>query len=131
MLKFADLLNVDDWKKEKHVPVIDCGDKVKAGEKFEIKLSVGKETAHPNTTDHHIRWALLYFQPEGEKTGYQLANRKFTAHGESTQGPDTGPAHTSHAMTVAATLNKSGTIFAVSYCNIHGLWENSRDITVT
>jgi superoxide reductase len=27
-------------------------------------------------------------------------------------------------------LNKSGKIFAISYCNIHGLWENSVDIIV-
>jgi superoxide reductase len=27
-------------------------------------------------------------------------------------------------------LNKCGTIYAVSYCNIHGLWENSKKIRV-
>lgn len=130
MAEFADLLNAYDWKKEKHVPVIECGDRVKAGDTFDIKLSVGKEIAHPNTVDHHIRWVQLYFQPEGEKTGYPLANCDFSAYGESAQEPDKNPAPAGHAMTVATMLNKSGTIFAVSFCNIHGLWENSKDVTV-
>jgi len=40
-----------DWKKEKHVPVIDCPDKVRADELFEVKVSLGKEIAHPNTME--------------------------------------------------------------------------------
>ena len=54
-----------DWKKEKHVPVIDCGDRVKEGENLQVTITVGKEVAHPNTTEHHIRWIQLYFKPEG------------------------------------------------------------------
>jgi superoxide reductase len=38
------------------VPVIECPDALKSGKRFEIKVSVGKEIAHPNTTEHHIRW---------------------------------------------------------------------------
>jgi len=44
-----------DWKKEKHVPVIDCPDEVKAGESVQVKISPGKAVEHPNTTGHHIR----------------------------------------------------------------------------
>ena len=29
-----------DWKKEKHVPVIECADQVKADEFFEVKVSL-------------------------------------------------------------------------------------------
>lgn len=130
MAHFADLPKVDDNKKEKHVPIIECENKVRAGNTFEIKLSVGREIAHPNTIDHHIRWIQLYFQPEGEKIGYPLANCKITAQGESTPGQDKDIAYNGHAATVATMLNKSGTILAVCFCNIHGLWENSRDVTV-
>jgi len=28
-------------------------------------------------------------------------------------------------------IQGSGTLMAMSYCNIHGLWENSRDIEAT
>src|SRR3990170_3005618 len=61
-----------DWKKEKHVPVIECPDAVKADEVFEVRVSIGKEIAHPNTTAHHIRWIALYFHPDGEKFSYQI-----------------------------------------------------------
>jgi hypothetical protein len=32
-----------DWKTEKHVPVIDCPDQVKAGEVFVVTATIGKE----------------------------------------------------------------------------------------
>jgi superoxide reductase len=63
-----------DWKKEKHMPVIDAPAQVKAGELFEVKVSLGKEIAHPNTTEHHISWISLYFLPEGEKFTHQVGH---------------------------------------------------------
>lgn len=54
MTDFKGLFKEADWKKEKHVPVIESPDKVKKGEFFEVKVSLGKEIAHPNTTEHHI-----------------------------------------------------------------------------
>ncbi len=119
-----------DWKTEKHVPVIDCPDQAQAGELCEVKISLGKEIAHPNTTEHHIRWIQLFFKPDGDKFSYQAGNFEFTAHGESTEGPNTGPVHTHHSVTAALRITKSGTLLAAAYCNIHGLWESSRAITV-
>ncbi len=126
----GDILQTEDWKKEKHVPVIDCPDSVKSGETFQITVSVGKEVSHPNTTEHHIRWMQVFFLPEGGKHAYQLANVEFTAHGESVEGTDKGPAYTHHSGTISAKLSKPGTIYAMSLCNIHGLWENSKPIKV-
>ncbi len=34
-----------DWKMEKHVPAIECPDKVKAGDLFPVKVTLGKEIA--------------------------------------------------------------------------------------
>jgi len=119
-----------DWKAEKHVPVIDCPDTVKADEVFDIKASVGKEIAHPNTTEHHIRWIRLYFKPADEKFVYEIGSFEFTAHGESTEGANAGPVYTHHAVTTSLKIKKTGTIFATSLCNIHGLWESSKDIKV-
>ena len=130
MKKFGEHFQTDDWKKEKHVPIIESPDAVKAGEPCQITLSIGKEVSHPNTTEHHIRWIQVYFHPEGEKFSYQLANCEFTAHGESVPGPNEGPAYTHHAVTITAILKKPGTIYALALCNIHGLWENSREIKV-
>ncbi|MBK7921960.1 MAG: Neelaredoxin [Veillonella sp.] len=50
-----------DFKGEKHVPVIEAPAQVAAGEKVKIEVSVGKDIAHPNTTEHHIAWIKLYF----------------------------------------------------------------------
>jgi superoxide reductase len=119
-----------DWKKEKHVPVIDCGDRVKEGENLQVTITVGKEVAHPNTTEHHIRWIQLYFKPEGEKFTYQVGNFEFTAHGESADGANAGPAFSQSSVTTTLILKKSGTLYATSLCNIHGLWENSKAVTV-
>lgn len=46
-------IQTDDWKTEKHVPVIEIV-KIEDG-KVEIRVSVGKEIPHPNTTAHHIK----------------------------------------------------------------------------
>ena len=55
MKKLTDQVQTADWKTEKHVPVIDAPDKVKADEVFRATVTLGKEVAHPNKTEHHIR----------------------------------------------------------------------------
>jgi len=130
MKAFGELFQTADWKTEKHVPVIDCADEVKAGELFIATVSVGKEVAHPNTTDHHIRWITVYFLAEGEKFVYQVGHFEFSAHGESTEGPDKGPVYTNHEVAVTLKVNKPGIIYATSFCNIHGLWQGEKAIKV-
>jgi superoxide reductase len=131
MGKIGELYHTADWKTEKHVPVIDCPDEVNADEVFNVKISIGEEVAHPNTTEHHIRWIRLYFQPDGDKFAYEVGNYEFAAHGESTDGPDTGPVYAHHAATAALKIKKGGTLYASSLCNIHGLWENAKAIKVS
>lgn len=129
-MKFADVMQSADWKAEKHAPVIEAPATVKAGESFLVNLCVGKEIAHPNTTEHHIRWIKLYFKPDNSKFAYDVASVEFNAHGESAEGPNKGPAFTDSCATVAVKLHTSGTLMAASYCNIHGLWESSQAIVV-
>ncbi len=130
MEKIGDLYKKADWKTEKHVPVIECPDKVEADEMFEVKVSIGKEVDHPNTTEHHIRWIQLYFQPEGVQIAYQVAAFEFSAHGESTEGPNEGPVYIHHCAATKMKIKKNGIIYATSLCNIHGLWENARPISI-
>ena len=118
---FGDLIQTADWKKEKHAPVIECPDTVAAGEVFKVKVSVGKEIPHPNTAEHHISWITLYFQPEGDKFPYQVARFEFTGHGE-------GTVFTTPLGSVSLTVDKPGTLRAISFCNIHGLWGGSKAI---
>lgn len=119
-----------DWRSEKHVPVIKAPDSVKAGEVFDVKVTLGKEIAHPNTTEHHISWISLYYHAEDEKFPHQVGHYAFSAHGESTEGPNQGPVYANHEATVSLKISKPGTLHALAFCNIHGLWESSSPIAV-
>jgi superoxide reductase len=128
--KIGELVQKADWKIEKHVPVIECINSVQADEVFEIKVSIGKEVAHPNTTEHHISWISIYFLPDGEKFPTQLIRCEFRAHGESVQGPNKSSIYSHHAITSWMKTGKPGTLIAVSMCNIHGLWQSSKEISI-
>ncbi len=112
-----------DWKTEKHAPIIDAPAKVAAGEVFEVKVSLGKAIAHPNTLEHHIAWMSLYFQPEGSPVPFQVGHFEFSSHGA-------GNVLTAPSGVATLSIEKGGTLQAVSFCNIHGLWEASQPIAV-
>lgn len=125
-----DLFQGVPGKEDKHIPIIEVPDKVKSGEYFTVTVSVGKKISHPNTTVHHIGWVEVYFLPEGEKYPVQLGRFDFLAHGESVKGPDSSTVYTKPEVILNFTTGKPGTIYASSYCNIHGLWQNSKQIVV-
>ncbi len=129
-MKFSEIIQSADWKTEKHIPVIEAPESVKAGEKFTVQVTVGKEIAHPNTTEHHIRWIRLYFKPDDGKFAYDVALFEFDAHGESVDGPNKGLVYTEPAGNIVLKLSGSGTLVATSYCNIHGVWESAKPIKV-
>ncbi|MDO5716100.1 MAG: class II SORL domain-containing protein [Tissierellia bacterium] len=112
-----------DWKGEKHVPVIDAPENVEKDKDFMVNVEIGKEIPHPNEMEHHIVWIKLYYKGEDEKFPVELGTYNFRAHGE-------GDAFAEPKLNVQVKLNKSGTLIATSYCNIHGLWENSQEVTV-
>ena len=126
----SDHIQTADWKSEKHVPVIECPQAVDKDQFFQVKVTLGKEIAHPNTTPHHIRWIEVYFHPDGGKFPFQVARFDFTAHGESPDGPDTSTVYTSPSVLCSFKTDKPGTILASSYCNIHGLWENAKKLAL-
>lgn len=119
----GNLYQSGDWKGEKHVPVIHAPETVKKDETVEVKMVIGEEIAHPNTFEHHIVWIKLYFQPEASKFPVEIGTANLSAHGESDLLTEASAVFNFKATT-------SGTIFATSYCNIHGLWENSAELKV-
>jgi superoxide reductase len=124
------LLQTADWKTEKHVPAIDAPDKIDKGEIVKVLIKVGKEIPHPNTAEHHIKSIEVYFLVPEEKFPYQVARFEFNAHGESTKGPNTSTIYSEPEVAAYFKTDKSGTILVTSYCNIHGVWKNSKDIKV-
>lgn len=122
MNKLKELLQKDDWKNEKHVPVIEA--RQIESNVIEVEVVVGKETKHPNTTSHHIEYIKLLFLPEGEKFPYIIGQHTFSAHGASVKGPDTGTIYCEPHIIAKFKTEKKGIIIAESYCNIHGIWTN-------
>ncbi len=109
----ADPGNLSEMEK-KHVPVIECPDTVKSGEPFKVTVKVG-EIPHVSEEGHHIQWVDI-------KTGENLYARI-----------ELTPVLSKAEVTV--TLQKAGkhrtsSIRVIERCNMHGLWEAKKDITV-
>ena len=126
-MQFGELFQSGDWKQEKHSPVIEVE---KLEGRVKVRVSVGKEISHPNTTEHHISWIEVYFLPEGEKFPYQIGRYEFTSHGASAQGPNTSSVYTEPVVEVYFKSDKPGIVLSSSYCNIHGLWQSSEELTI-
>ncbi len=110
--KPKDANNLTDLEK-KHVPVITAPDRVKPGECFEVVVEVGKLLQHPNENGHFIQFIELY-------AGHvYLARMDFTAR------------TTCPVMKVCVSLDKDvGRLRAFERCNLHGIWEADKPITV-
>ncbi len=104
---------------EKHTPHIKAPDRVKAGEEFEVSIIVGKDIPHPNTVEHHIKWIQVFIREE---------DRPYNPIHIATF--DLGPGYAEPKVTFKMKLVKSATLFALEYCNVHGVWENSKRIEV-
>ncbi len=102
---------------EKHLPLIEAPERVKAGESFEVKIRVGKEP-HPSTLEHHIRWIQVFLKPENRP---MLHITTF----------EPGPAVVEPGFTFKMALDRPASIYVLCYCNIHGIWENSLEIEIS
>lgn len=117
-----------DWKTEKHVPVIEILGEAKAKDPITVRVSVGKEIPHPNTTEHHIRWIRLIFWPQDSAFPYDIGSVEFNAHGESVKGPNTSGVYTEPIATFTFRTEKPGKLIAFAYCNIHGIWSSEFEL---
>lgn len=117
MKKLTETVQSGDWKNEKHVPVIHLPEDLSA-EKIEIKVVVGDEIAHPNTLEHHIAWMKLFFMPEDGKFPVEIGSYECSAHGEA-------EIFSEPVIKACVKLPGNGVLQALSYCNLHGLWESS------
>src|SRR5512138_791449 len=103
-------------KRESHTPKIEAPAQVKPDEQFSLKVTVGP---HPNTVEHSIRWIMVLFEEEG-----RAFNPVFL--GKASLNPVT----TQPELNLSLKLQKGGTIHALEYCNLHGLWEGIKEIRV-
>ena len=111
-MKFGDILKSPDAEgKEKHVPVIEIDKGKGEGGADIVRIIVGKEVPHPNTIEHHIVWIELF----GVKKDGQVINM-----GRS----DFAPGYTNPRTRFQVPVAEFKAFCALSYCNIHGVWEN-------
>lgn len=115
-MRFGDILKSKEAEgKEKHVPIIEVGKgKGEAGADI-VHVVVGKEVAHPNTAEHHIAWVELY----GVKKDGQAIDLGRSAF---------APGYTSPNVRFQVPVDQFNAFCALSYCNIHGIWENCVEI---
>ena len=96
---------------KKHVPVIEVPAKIKAGEPFAVDVTIG-EVLHPMGPAHYIDWVEIL-------AGNEPAGRM-----------EFRPAFSQPKATFHITLDKPVTLVVRLYCNLHGLWEGTRDLVV-
>ena len=109
----------DSKLKEKHTPEIKVPGSVKADEAFDVTVTVGKAVPHPNLVEHHIKWIRVFVEEEGRSH-----NPIHVATYEM------GPAYAEPRVKFSLKLKKSSTIYALGYCNLHGMWEASTGVSV-
>ena len=96
---------------EKHVPFISVTECGSCGE-LSLVIKVGKNVFHPSTKEHYIQHIGVHGITKDEKIVFIT---RFELGGENTI-----PYVKTHVK-----KDVFKTIFVVSLCNIHGLWENS------
>lgn len=106
--------NVEEMSalEKKHAVVIEAPEEVEKDKPFEVTVKVGEYMEHPNEINHFIEWMELYagdtflarLDLTAEKTHYQLKVRVCLDHAHPLRGR--------------------------ARCNLHGLWETEKKISV-
>jgi len=94
-----------------HVPIIFAPEEVKAGEPFEVEVQVG-ENMHEMIPEHYIDWVDLY-------AGDIFLTKVLLT-----------PNFTQAKFKVTLTLAQSSTLRAIEHCNLHGLWEGTKEVHI-
>lgn len=99
---------------QKHIPVIKLPDDIKSGQFFNATIRAG-EIEHPNENAHFIQWIELYVS--------DVYLGRF----------DFAPVMTKPEITIPLSIAHGGRktfLRAVLRCNLHGLWESTKEIDV-
>ena len=123
MKKFGELIYTREeasgeasLKAEAHTPVIEAPDTIEAEKPFQVKIRVGP---HPNTVAHSIRHIDIYVYEEGRSFNpIHVARLTLT------------PEYSEPEFIINLRLKENGVIYALAYCNLHGVWESRREVKV-
>ena len=99
---------------QKHLPVIEVAGEIQSGKFFNATVRVG-EIDHPNENGHFIQWIELYVS--------DVYLGRF----------DFAPVMTKPEITIPLSIahgDRKTRLRALSRCNLHGLWESTKEIEV-
>jgi superoxide reductase len=116
-MRFGDILKGAEAEgKEKHVPIIEI-DKGRREDVDIVRVVVGKDVPHPNTVEHHIVWIEIY----GVKKDGQVVDLGRVAFAPTYTNPNA-------RFQVQVPVEEFKSFCALSYCNIHGVWQNCIEV---
>ncbi|MCF6148169.1 MAG: desulfoferrodoxin [Candidatus Kuenenia sp.] len=98
-------------KEKGHVPYVQLPGTVKAGEPFDLDIQIG-HSLHPMTPTHYIQWIEIYL-------GIELVSRI-----------ELSPLCPQAKVTIPVSMSKSSTLRVMTRCNLHGIWESIKEVTV-
>ncbi|HIQ51173.1 MAG TPA: dethiobiotin synthase [Nautiliaceae bacterium] len=121
--RYQDISQIDKEAKkdyiDRHSPFIYCEDSAKKGQKFKVKVKVGKEYAHPDDFDHYIAYVQLWNKDT------LLAEATFTP---GTLGNKKEQVEVDFYIVPTSNLK----LTAMAYCTKHGLWESEvKEVSVS
>ena len=91
-----------------HVPFVEVKENT-------VRIRCGKNTLHPSTAAHYISWIKLYGQKD----------KALVELGSTTFWPEYSLPVTEFQL---ADIKKYSKLVAVSYCNLHGIYETTVDV---
>lgn len=116
---YVDISTIDKEAKkdfiDRHSPFIYCDSSAKKGEKFPVKVIMGKEYSHPDDFDHYISSIALY---DGDTL---LGETEVKA---GALGNQPGQLEVTFNIVPTKKLN----LKVVAYCTKHGLWTNEEKV---
>ncbi len=96
---------------DRHTPHVNCEANAKKGDKFKVKVTLGKDYPHPDDHDHFIQYVQLWNRQT------LLAEASFLS---GTLGNTPGNVEVDFYIVPGGKMNLS----AMSYCTKHGLWQS-------
>lgn len=97
---------------KKHWPRIECPDTVEAGKPFDVTVNIGAGIDHPSELAHFIEWVEL-------SRGNCSTTRAYLQ-----------PKYSYPRVTFRMAIDKDTTLIARESCNLHGIWENKKDVKI-
>jgi len=126
----ADPQGLSSPRQKKHIPIIDAPKKIKEGELFHLRITVNKDIQEAKTGHPGRFWLNVYFLPQEKHASYQVVRPLFTAQKELGKEPDSPKNPVLYRESFRFRAEKSGSIYAASYCPKHGLSQSETRVKV-